>query len=325
MKKIYTLILCASIGFSASAQNKIAGNIHNAGPVNNLNTLVDASAKTAATGDTLIHFQGSKLMNASISNIDVANFDVFTAKLNTGATQYGANLPAGYNFSYNVIAVGDTERFMLATSWYTTAGAANNHFVFGPMIIPVGGATLVYEDSFIDPGFRDGFKIKVATTKPSSGNSYAGTTILTVADNATSTVADTSYDITKFYQHTLVIPATYNGQTIWFDVNHTGNDQNIISFSDIVLMSTSFVLGAKEVASAKNLSVYPNPSNGQFNIDMPNASNVTVYNVLGSVVYSTKLNAGINTINVNNLSDGVYFVKSTVNGETIVKQIVINK
>ncbi|MBP5782475.1 MAG: T9SS type A sorting domain-containing protein [Bacteroidales bacterium] len=67
----------------------------------------------------------------------------------------------------------------------------------------------------------------------------------------------------------------------------------------------------EEVAS---MTVYPNPASDMITIELKDASNVRVYNVLGQVMDSFKVN-GRHTLNVASYKPGVYFV-STENGLT---------
>jgi len=60
--------------------------------------------------------------------------------------------------------------------------------------------------------------------------------------------------------------------------------------------------------------VYPNPSNGQFSINLPEPNSIVeIFNTLGELVYSEKFNnTGKKQIDIN--SPGVYFISVTNNG-----------
>jgi uncharacterized delta-60 repeat protein len=67
-------------------------------------------------------------------------------------------------------------------------------------------------------------------------------------------------------------------------------------------------------AIAGNITVYPNPSNGIFNInlsdDTENYTNIEVFNLLGVLVYKDKLNAkSLNEINLSQVGNGYYFAR----------------
>jgi hypothetical protein len=82
--------------------------------------------------------------------------------------------------------------------------------------------------------------------------------------------------------------------------------------------------------NAENIVVYPNPvTNNQFNIALPSTITgeltVKVINTIGQTVYQTKIEAQ-NTITItpnNALTQGLYFVELTNQGETSTKKIII--
>ncbi|GHT73231.1 hypothetical protein AGMMS50262_03970 [Bacteroidia bacterium] len=67
--------------------------------------------------------------------------------------------------------------------------------------------------------------------------------------------------------------------------------------------------GIAETVVAPAVSVYP-AADGEWTIENGSpATNAVIYNLQGSVVSSFKLQQGVNTVNVSNLSTGVYVVK----------------
>ena len=67
--------------------------------------------------------------------------------------------------------------------------------------------------------------------------------------------------------------------------------------------------GVDEAGS--NISIYPNPSNGDFVIELDGVGkyDVTVYNVLGQTVFSTFTNASITRIDLSSFDKGIYTVE----------------
>lgn len=78
---------------------------------------------------------------------------------------------------------------------------------------------------------------------------------------------------------------------------------------------------------AINMSIYPNPVAEQVNISVEDYNNTTleIYNLLGEVVKSTKLNSHNTQINVSDLNNGTYIVR-IMNGQKVAtKKVIINK
>jgi hypothetical protein len=83
--------------------------------------------------------------------------------------------------------------------------------------------------------------------------------------------------------------------------------------------------GIDELALSNAISVYPNPSNGEFvvNNNLGNIDAVEVLNIQGKVIYTTAVSASSTVIKLNTIAAGTYFVKATMCDHAVVKQIVV--
>lgn len=74
-----------------------------------------------------------------------------------------------------------------------------------------------------------------------------------------------------------------------------------------------------------NFKMYPNPTNGNFvNIETVSNTEVIIYNTLGKVVKTTTLNQNKHSIDISNLSKGVYFIKLEVDKKSITQKLIRN-
>lgn len=81
-----------------------------------------------------------------------------------------------------------------------------------------------------------------------------------------------------------------------------------------------------ETLSQKEFKIYPNPSNGDFNIlfdDSNGVHSVEIFSLLGQKVFE-KNNTQSSSISINNLQKGTYLIKVTKDSKSVVKKIVIN-
>ena len=82
----------------------------------------------------------------------------------------------------------------------------------------------------------------------------------------------------------------------------------------------------KEPETAKNdFSIYPNPSNGQFNIAIENNDDVAlveVYDLMGKKVFMEHNIKGQFVVNIEGQPKGIYFVKVTIGNEVFNEKIV---
>jgi hypothetical protein len=73
------------------------------------------------------------------------------------------------------------------------------------------------------------------------------------------------------------------------------------------------------------ISIYPNPSNGTFNIQSDVTLKLNLINQLGQVVKTISLDDSHKVVTVTDLANGVYFITGENNGSVINKKIVVNK
>lgn len=116
----------------------------------------------------------------------------------------------------------------------------------------------------------------------------------------------------------------------------TGTAKSFTLNGTTTLTKTQSEMELEEVVEnateANTFSVYPNPNNGNFNINMTAANTeaaaqVIITNILGQVVREISLTNDNGTINseINaNLSTGIYFVKVQVGSEVNVAKISVN-
>lgn len=84
--------------------------------------------------------------------------------------------------------------------------------------------------------------------------------------------------------------------------------------------------GMEQFENNNNFILYPNPTNGSFNIftsqQIQNGS-IEIYNTIGELIFSQKIVNQQNTIDLKNQASGLYFVKVISDGEVIgMKKVV---
>lgn len=69
-------------------------------------------------------------------------------------------------------------------------------------------------------------------------------------------------------------------------------------------------IGEGPVMNNTMLSVYPNPVSDRLTVNLNQEDEVVIYNMMGQTVSSFQGHAGINTVDVTNLSSGIYFISA---------------
>lgn len=107
-----------------------------------------------------------------------------------------------------------------------------------------------------------------------------------------------------------------------------GNYKVVITLSVCTVESACenvTVLGAESFENKSTFKIYPNPTEGLFKMNSAFNGDFIIVNQLGQTVKTFKVNSNVeNIINVENLSDGIYFIKET-NGTQISGQKLIIK
>ncbi len=127
---------------------------------------------------------------------------------------------------------------------------------------------------------------------------------------------------------TAAITVTPTGGMTSYTVTGTASG---CSAKAVTIVSDTVCIGIEENSNIQDISVYPNPSNGDFTISVSNANftnlSVTVINILGEVVYSnTFKNNSVNfnkQIDLNQLSNGVYYFRLSTGTDTKIKKLII--
>ena len=104
--------------------------------------------------------------------------------------------------------------------------------------------------------------------------------------------------------------------------NFTLNQEGIFSIAKATT-------GIEDIQSNASIDIYPNPSNGLFNLNLSNISDsklkLEVYNLMGEKVWQSSFNTENSTINLTSLSKGIYYLSVKSSNTTITKKITIIK
>ncbi|MFN5705204.1 MAG: T9SS type A sorting domain-containing protein [bacterium] len=95
-----------------------------------------------------------------------------------------------------------------------------------------------------------------------------------------------------------------------------------IAYIDNVLFSKKPFVGV-ESTKAENVNVYPNPSNDFLSITSEkDIQNIVIYNSIGQVVLAKEVNANFAKVNITELPNGLYTVKTVINGLETFNKVV---
>ncbi|WP_395046516.1 T9SS type A sorting domain-containing protein [Flavobacterium sp.] len=141
-------------------------------------------------------------------------------------------------------------------------------------------------------GYKNNTEVASTTFQAYDGGAYLPMTIIL-------NTAFDDVDEVRFY----ISVGGYAG-----DQSHTNHSINSIQVSTPVLSANSFELTSK-------IKIYPNPATNNVAIDFQDLdnTNVEVSDSNGRLLFTQKLSNNSNTINIDNLSSGIYFFKVNSN------------
>lgn len=94
-----------------------------------------------------------------------------------------------------------------------------------------------------------------------------------------------------------------NGQNVWVILGNGYSDSTFINFATDGTMNVNDL-------TTQALNIYPNPSNGIFNVSLEKESTIEIFDTTGKLIHKVRGNSGINSINLTG-KKGIYIVKVT--------------
>lgn len=214
----------------------------------------------------------------------------------------------------------------------------------GTVLLPIGTGTSFHETGILNNGTSDTFSVRVENGVASNYvGETQGTAITEKAVNTTWHIGETtpggsdvaltfrwnaSQELANFNRNTAKI-GHYNGSgwdmftsALSGSGPYTLQTNNVSSFSPFIVVNEE-LLSSNQFENANDFMVYPNPSNGNFTIQVPDSfigSRAIIYNLLGQSIKEFS----IDEVNQNtNLEKGVYLLQIQKGNQVNTKKIII--
>ncbi len=134
---------------------------------------------------------------------------------------------------------------------------------------------------------------------------------------------DITYNVPITYDFSYTIPEEYNENEIYI----------VIMLRDV---ETGKIINATKNNIANtttnntdidymNVDIYPNPTTGLVYIDGGENANISIYDMLGQIVYSDKKTSNRKVIDVSSYNSGSYIVKIIKNNKIMIQKLILKK
>lgn len=185
----------------------------------------------------------------------------------------------------------------------------------------------------------------INTSYSVTGTSAAGcvstnTAVSSVSVNALPTIGATSNQSLICAGQTSTLSATGANTYVWLPTGSganitvtptvnttytvTGTDANGCSSSTTIAQAVSPCTGiSSNQTLSSDIKLYPNPSNGLFNLELNSGAQVLITNTLGQVIFAQKIEGGSYNFNLQDQNKGLYFVKITQNNKQETIKIIV--
>lgn len=242
--------------------------------------------------------------------IYTATYDTLYGTGNGGATwAYNTitNITGNANHKISYITVNPTNPYMV---WITISGFSSGNKVFKSIN---GGATWTNIS-----GSLPNIPINCSVYQIGSNDGlYIGTELgVYYIDNTLSNWVSYNSGLPNVYVSELEI--SYNTNKIWAATYGRGLwKSDLYSITNI----------QKNKQLLESIVVYPNPSNSIFTIKHNSLQPISfeVFDMFGTLIFSSSKNKIIEPINLNSFSNGIYFLKISIDDQFVVKKIVLQK
>jgi hypothetical protein len=260
----------------------------------NTYTYSSGSAVVSPTSNASYNVTGTSSLGCVSSNTAVSSVTVNT--LPTVSVSSGA-ICSGNAFTINATGTANTYSYSGGSS-VVTPTAITNYTVTGTNTVTSCSNTAISS---------------VTVNALPTVSAASSTSLLCVGQSASLTASGAATYTWNTTANTVVIVISPTVNTT-YTVNAT--DANGCSNVATVTQTVSTCTGIQSAINNQQLAVtvYPNPSNGVYTIEVPSTLNVSVIDVLGKVVYSQQLQDGKYTLNLSNLNNGLYILKAESSG-----------
>lgn len=283
----------------------------------------NSSSEVMIGSDVMV--SGTLDLQSGRINIGANDIQVMsTGSISGGSANSYVITDKGGSLSLDIAANADETFFVGTDNSFAPAVIKSNGAAYADLSVGVN-ADVMSQGTF---GYNVNDKESVVNTTWFVENSASANVDIDMELWWSSNMEVNSFDRTKAYVSHYVngswdATASANAMTQtngMFSIERTG----VKSLSPFAVFDENTSLSVGEVATTNDVQVYPNPATDAINISYNGTATATaeVYNLAGSLVKSANVVNGENTISLNGLNSGIYYIRLAADGATSTHKFV---
>jgi len=293
--------------------------------------------------ETLICTGGSSTLTASGGSNYTWNFGPTTASVVVSPTA---------NTVYSVTSAGvgcNTTQTISVDVFTQTLTVSNSTAICLGSSVTLnasGGTTYLWSNGgtgssiFVYPSVSTLYTVSAVTVINNMSCNSTGSVNLTINPNPTvtavltrsvicrgeSTILTANGANTYVWNNTATTPSFAINPIINTNYTVTGTNLNGCKGTGTVQIKVNPCTGISELSNQNGLTIYPNPTNGEFTIESQLAIDLLIINELGQTIKTIQLSSANNLqLKVSDLANGIYFIVGKNKTTNINQKIIVNK
>jgi hypothetical protein len=136
---------------------------------------------------------------------------------------------------------------------------------------------------------------------------------------------ETGYSIGVGVTGDTYLAGSFKSASLSFDLTTLTNVISSNTTTDIFLAkldTTSITTGYSELNNLFNISIFPNPSSDKIKIISPDKTFFEISNINGQIIKTINHDSGETSVDIRDLSSGVYIVRAKTDKEIVIKKII---
>lgn len=277
-------------------------------------TAINGATSASYTANTAGSYTATAIVGGSCASPASA-----ATTLTVKTTPAAPSLSASGSYT---ICTGDS---VTLTASSATPGVTYNWFKNGNLI--AGVTTAIYKaktsGTYTVTATANGCGSPVSIARTVTVNSIPFTPTVTQSGSVLTSSASTG---NQWYKNNAIIPgATAKNYT----VTSSGTYKAVVTINNCSSLPSNSVnmtiAGLGEDMAGLDVKVYPNPSNGLYNIELPQGKvhELTVTDLTGKVISNQKVNSKTIELDLQKSAKGIYILKLQSEGKTAIRKLVV--